>query len=79
MEIFEGKCAYCLKPANTWDHIIPISKGGQTTPGNVVPACIKCNSSKNNQDVFEWMDKKSITPHPEFINRIIISKCGLYG
>ncbi|NES68833.1 MAG: HNH endonuclease [Okeania sp. SIO2D1] len=79
MEIFEGKCAYCLKPANTWDHIIPISKGGQTTPGNVVPACIQCNSSKNNQDVFEWMDKKSITPHPEFIDRIIISECGLYG
>lgn len=32
MEIFDGKCAYCLNPANTWDHIIPISKEGRTTP-----------------------------------------------
>ncbi|NET46647.1 MAG: hypothetical protein F6K15_34365, partial [Okeania sp. SIO2B3] len=56
-----------------------LEREGQTTPGNVVPACIQCNSSKNNQDVFEWMDKKSITPHPEFIDRIIISECGLYG
>lgn len=58
MEIFDGKCAYCLQVANSWDHIVPISQGGRTTPGNIVPACNKCNSSKNNQDVFEWMNKK---------------------
>ena len=79
MEIFDEKCAYCSDPANTWDHIIPISKGGRTTPGNIVPACIHCNSSKNNQDIFDWMKKKSITPHYEFMNRIILSECGLYG
>ncbi|MGA9378993.1 MAG: HNH endonuclease [Phormidium sp.] len=79
MEIFDSKCAYCLQAANSWDHIVPISKGGRTTPGNIVPACNKCNSSKNNQDVFEWMNKKGITPHPEFWERIILAECGLYG
>ena len=79
MEIFDGKCAYCLQAANTWDHIIPISKGGRTTPGNIVPACSHCNSSKNNQDVFEWINKKGITPHREFLERIILAECGLYG
>lgn len=79
MEIFDGKCAYCLQNANSWDHIVPISKGGRTTPGNIVPACTKCNSSKKNQDVFEWMNKKGINPHSEFWERIILAECGLYG
>ena len=31
------------------DHIIPISKGGNNTRENIVPACITCNSSKGNK------------------------------
>ncbi|MEZ4578779.1 MAG: HNH endonuclease [Desulfobacterales bacterium] len=28
------------------DHIVPISKGGQSTKNNVVPCCKTCNSEK---------------------------------
>lgn len=41
-------CVYCgLKPrALTQDHITPLSKGGSHTASNVVPACLRCNTSK---------------------------------
>ena len=54
-EEFEGLCAYCPEPATTWDHIVPVSKGGITDPGNVVPCCSACNSSKRDRDVWEWL------------------------
>ena len=32
--------------ALTMDHIVPISRGGKSTRGNLVPACKKCNTNK---------------------------------
>jgi hypothetical protein len=80
LEEFGGKCAYCrVAGATTWDHIVPISRRGRTTPGNVVPACVSCNSSKKDQDVWEWMEERGLTPSDEFIDRYILSECGLFG
>lgn len=46
---FGQKCAYCgLKTRGlTQDHVIPLSKGGNHTASNVVPACKSCNCKKN--------------------------------
>lgn len=55
LELFEGGCAYCANRADTWDHVVPVSKGGITEPGNIVPACTPCNSSKRDRDVDEWL------------------------
>ena len=49
---YGNRCAYCgkketIKRPLTQDHVIPISKGGGTTPDNIVPACKSCNSSKH--------------------------------
>ncbi len=45
-----GLCYYCQKKflfkELTMDHIVPLSRGGATTPGNVVPACKPCNQKK---------------------------------
>lgn len=79
LEEFGGRCAYCSAPATTWDHIVPISEGGKTTPGNIVPACSSCNSSKKNKDIFQWLQDTGRTPHPAFIERFILAECGLYG
>ncbi len=54
--VFSGLCAYCDKPANTWDHVIPVSNGGVTSPDNILPACNSCNSSKKGKPLFEWLD-----------------------
>ena len=73
LEDTNGMCVYCESPATTWDHIIPVSEGGRTTPGNIVPCCRPCNSSKKSKDVFEWMDEKGIEPSPVLYERIELS------
>ena len=52
--LFGGKCAYCDKPSTGVDHIIPLSRGGLDEPGNVVPCCRYCNSSKGPRLLSEW-------------------------
>lgn len=46
-----GKCHYCagfFSPEQlTMDHIVPLARGGRSTPGNVVAACRRCNQSKS--------------------------------
>ena len=54
LELQAGRCAICgrlfdddLRP--TRDHIVPVSKGGGLTFGNVQALCQSCNSSKYNK------------------------------
>ena len=46
----KGVCHYCGRPASpkdlTMDHVVPISRGGKSTKGNVVPCCKECNTAK---------------------------------
>jgi len=49
-QLEKGICHYCGKkfpPEKlTMDHVVPISRGGKSTKGNVVPACKECNNRK---------------------------------
>lgn len=49
-EISKGICHYCGKSSKpkdlTMDHIIPLSRGGKSTKGNIVPCCKECNNKK---------------------------------
>ena len=40
------------------DCLLPISRGGRYTLGNVVPACGSCNASKCNTEVTTWLRRK---------------------
>lgn len=53
---FNHACAFCgtTEDRLSMDHFLPLSLGNALTPGNTVPACRRCNSSKNNRDPFEW-------------------------
>jgi 5-methylcytosine-specific restriction endonuclease McrA len=45
--LFGNRCAYCGKSAAlTMDHVVPVTKGGEHGPTNIIPACLPCNSSK---------------------------------
>ncbi len=54
----KGLCEYCgqsVAPSElTMDHLIPVSRGGKTTKGNVVPACKECNNKKKHLLPMEW-------------------------
>jgi len=54
----EGICYFCGKkyaPSElTMDHIVPLIRGGQSTKGNVVPACKDCNNKKKHMLPIEW-------------------------
>jgi len=48
-------CIYCEKnEATRWNHFDPVSKGGDSTPGNLVPACGRCDDSKQDMTIEEW-------------------------
>jgi len=56
---FESKCAYCGKTEFlTQDHFIPVTNGGEYTKNNIIPSCQPCNSSKNNNNFFEWYPRQ---------------------
>ncbi|MFN6548127.1 HNH endonuclease [Mycolicibacterium nivoides] len=42
-------CAYCGGRADTIDHVIPRSRGGQDSWENCVAACAPCNGRKDNR------------------------------
>lgn len=59
-------CQYCGSPVNrttaTIDHIIPKSRGGESSWSNCVTSCLKCNSKKGSKiDVFPSLKPKP--PH----------------
>ena len=52
---FNDTCCYCGKNEKlTQDHFIPLSKGGEYTVNNIVPACRSCNSSKHIKLFNKW-------------------------
>lgn len=61
---FNQSCAYCGCPdcKLTMDHVIPVSRGGQNTKDNIVPACRSCNSKKGTKMLEEVGMKIRVTP-----------------
>lgn len=53
-----GICYYCgdrFPPRElTMDHVVPLSRGGQTSKSNVVPSCKNCNNEKKYLLPLEW-------------------------
>ena len=56
----KGVCHYCgrnVAPKDlTMDHIVPVSRGGRSTKGNVVACCKECNTAKKQLLPMEWED-----------------------
>ena len=54
-KIYSSPCFYCGKKDRIEaDHIIPVSKGGRHSIGNLVSACRWCNASKGNRLLSDW-------------------------
>jgi len=63
-------CQYCARRGErlTVDHILPRSRGGETTWTNVVAACLRCNLQKGNRSLTEaGMSLIREPVHPQFL------------
>lgn len=56
LEILErdgSRCRYCHRPVTPStahiDHVLPVSRGGDSDPANLVTACVPCNLTKGDQ------------------------------
>ncbi len=58
-----GLCHYCKARVHpkelTMDHVVPITRGGRSTRGNVVPCCADCNQKKKYLLPVEWQEHLS--------------------
>jgi 5-methylcytosine-specific restriction endonuclease McrA len=66
-------CQYCgAEDDLTFDHLMPRSRGGQTTWGNVVAACSGCNLRKGNMTMAEahmWPSQMPFQPTVHHLHR----------
>ena len=57
-KIQKGLCYYCKREVGreqlTMDHVVPLSRGGKSKKGNIVPACKECNNKKKYLVPVEW-------------------------
>ena len=53
--LYSSPCAACRSPGPIhMDHIVPISRGGRHSIGNIQPLCQTCNQSKSKSLMAEW-------------------------
>lgn len=65
---FPGRAGVCARPANSVDHIIPRSRGGQTIPTNLRAACRPCNTAKGDRldsELAAGQTSRPRNPRPE--------------
>lgn len=65
LESANHQCVYCgvkfdeNNPAQQ-DHILPVSLGGHHTKNNILPACRKCNRSKGNMTIVNFLRARQL-------------------
>jgi len=57
--LYASHCAYCAAPSEHIDHVIPLSRGGTHSIGNLTGACASCNLSKGAKFITEWKKEKT--------------------
>ena len=84
-------CQYCGGTATGYDHILAVSRGGNSTDSNMIPCCKECNQIKNDKPVVDFLNNyryrindEIVTANPklkQFVtldnvtNRYIVTPC----
>ena len=61
LEAWAWRCAYCdrcLRQQATLDHVVPKSRGGHTSRGNLIAACPSCNVDKSDEPLEQWFRRQ---------------------
>ena len=54
-QLYKSPCAVCnSRESIELDHVLPISRGGRHSEGNLQPLCRSCNRQKSNKTFMEW-------------------------
>jgi len=65
-KLHRGSCHYCGQQFSpdqfSMDHIVPLARGGKSTKGNIVVACIECNRKKKLETPAEAVLRKISGP-----------------
>lgn len=56
LDAYDYCCFYCGEEGTKlcMEHMTPLSRGGDNSVENIVPACRACNTSKGNRTLEEW-------------------------
>jgi len=52
----KNRCHYCGKRAYQADHVVPRSRGGETSMDNLVACCSTCNYSKGGANYYDFIE-----------------------
>jgi 5-methylcytosine-specific restriction endonuclease McrA len=67
-------CQYCGAPAESIDHVVPRSRGGQHSWDNVVAACLRCNRQKRDRLLHETSMRLPGPPRtPAMVARVVLA------
>lgn len=76
----DHRCQYCgqVLPANqlSLDHVLPRSRGGETSWENIVASCVKCNTKKGGRTPQEARMKLANVPARPSNNPLLTLKLG---
>jgi 5-methylcytosine-specific restriction endonuclease McrA len=73
----EHTCQYCGSPAENVDHVVPRSRGGDHSWGNVVAACRRCNARKEDRTPGEagmGLRRRPFAPRPAFWLVVVVGR-----
>lgn len=73
VDAYGGVCAYCGRPWEEIDHLIPLSRGGPSSVENLRPVCRSCNRRKRTQRLEEWkpwLNFKPANMAPNVLDRL---------
>jgi 5-methylcytosine-specific restriction endonuclease McrA len=54
LRVLSRGCFYCDNTATQIDHVVPLSRGGSHSVGNIVGSCERCNKQKGSKFIAEW-------------------------
>jgi hypothetical protein len=68
LEKFSRRCVYCGATDTRLEieHVVPRTKGGSDRVSNLVIACHRCNQTKGNQDIEDFLSGK-----PDVLKRVL--------
>lgn len=53
--VIRDPCSYCGAPGGTIDHIVPVTRGGDSRWDNLAAACAQCNAQKRNKSLLRFL------------------------